>query len=170
MSKYRILHWQKNYPRDDFDCGISELNEYLKKYANQDQLRRVARVFILCPQNSDQIIGFYTLSASSIKASSLPEKIAKKLPRYPTPVTLLGRLAVDKNYLKIGIGRLLLVDAIKRVIKASEQIAVFALVVDAKNEQAKVFYSRYGFKKLIDYNNRLFIPLKTALSSYSNSI
>jgi GNAT superfamily N-acetyltransferase len=159
MFKYKIIPFDKNYQKDDFDCGIDELNRYLKKYASQDIKRRIAQIFIIIAHNSEQIIGFYSLSAGSIKAESLPEKIAKKLPKYPVPICLLGRLAVDKNYQGKGMGKLLLADAIKRVIKAREFLAIYALVVDAKNESAKMFYLRYGFQKLI--GNRLFLPLTT---------
>lgn len=164
MSKYNILSLNKTCQKDNFDCGIEELNLYLKKYASQDIKRKFAQVFIICASNSEEIIGFYSLSASSIKASFLPSEIAKKLPKYPVPVSLLGRLAVDKNYQRKGIGNLLLADAIKRVVKASEIIAIYALVVSAKNETAKTFYTRYGFIELLDQNNSLFLPLKTAVN------
>lgn len=162
MSNYKIITFDKSYEKDNFDCGNAQLNEYLKKYASQDIKRRIAQVFIICPRNSEKIIGFYTLSASSIKADSLPEKIAKKLPKYPIPVCLLGRLAVDKKEQGKGIGGLLLADVIKRVIKASEFLAIYALIVEAKNETAKRFYLHYGFIEFVDYHNRLFLPLKTA--------
>ena len=161
MSNYKIIALARGYEKDNFDCGNVQVNDYLKKYASQDIKRRLAQVFIICPQNSEEIIGFYSLSAGSIKASSLPEKIAKKLPLYPIPVSLLGRLAVKKKEQGKGIGGLLLVDAIKRVIKASEFLAIYALVVEAKNETAKRFYFHYGFIELVDYHNRLFLPLKT---------
>ena len=162
MSKYLIIPFNRTYTRDNFNCGIEELNQYLKKYASQDIKRRIAQIFIILPSNSEEIIGFYSLSASAISVSSLPEKIKKKLPKYPVPVSLLGRLAVDLNYQRQGIGGLLLADAIKRVVKASEIIAIYALVVSAKNETAKNFYLRYGFIELLDSNNHLFLPLKTA--------
>lgn len=164
MSKYRILAFDKSYQKDNFDCGIEDLNIYLKKYASQDIKRKFAQVFIISPSNSEEIIGFYTLSAFTIQTLSLPLEIAKKLPKYPVPVSLLGRLAVDVNYQKKGIGKFLLADAIKRVIKASEIIGIYALVVSAKNEKVKSFYKRYGFIELLDENNHLFIPLKTAIA------
>ena len=162
MSKSQIIPFNKKYELENFDCGIEELNQYLQRYASQDLKRRIAQIFVICPSNSEQIIGFYSLSASLIKVASLPPQMAKKLPKYPVPVCLLGRLAVDKNYQGQGIGGLLLADAIKRVVKASEIIAIYALVVSAKNETAKRFYTRYGFLELLEQNNSLFLPLKTA--------
>ncbi|MBL1208723.1 hypothetical protein [Geminocystis sp. GBBB08] len=100
MSKYRIISFDKGYQKDNFDCGIEDLNIYLKKYASQDIKRKFAQVFIIYPSNSEKIIGFYTLSAFAIQTSSLPLEIAKKLPKYPVPVSLLGRLAIDVNYKK----------------------------------------------------------------------
>ena len=164
MSKYRIFALDKSYQKDNFDCGIENLNIYLKKYASQDIKRKFAQVFIISLSNSEEIIGFYTLSAFTIQTLSLPVEIAKKLPKYPVPVSLLGRLAVDVNYQKKGIGKLLLADALKRVIKASEIIGIYALIVSAKNEEVKSFYKRYGFIELLDENNHLFISLKTAVA------
>jgi hypothetical protein len=94
MSKYRIFSLNKTCQKDNFNCGIEELNLYLIKYASQDIKRKFAQVIVICPSNSEEIIGFYSLSASAIKISSLPSEIAKKLPKYPVPVSLLGRLAV----------------------------------------------------------------------------
>ncbi len=166
MSKYRILLFDKKYQKDNFDCSNEELNLYLKQYANPDLKRRVAQVFVICPSNSEEIIGFYTLSVFSIKVSSMPPQFAKKSPKYPIPVSLLGRLAVDKNYQGQGIGGLLLADAIKRVILASSIIAIYALVVSAKNETAKKFYARYRFIELLENKENMFLPLKTAIKIY----
>lgn len=160
-NKYRIILFDKKLNKSNFDCCVDELNKYLQRYASQDIKRRIARVFVICPDNSKDIIGFYSLSASSIKVTSLPSQLAKKLPKYPVPVSLLGRLAVDKNYQGQGVGGLLLADAIKRVIKASETIAIYALLVTAKNETAKKFYLHYGFIELLDQKNTLLLSLKS---------
>lgn len=164
MSSYSIITFNKSYNKDKFDCGNAQLNDYLKKYASQDIKRHIAQVFVICCFDSEEIIGFYSLSAGSIKADSLPEKIAKKFPKYPIPVSLLGRLAVNKKDQAKGIGGVLLADAIKRVIKVSESLGIYALVVEAKNDMAKQFYLHYGFLELLDYHNRLFLPLKNVIT------
>jgi len=132
-----------------FDCGEKVLDEYLQRYASQDIKRGVARVFIACPTHQAQrVAGFYTLSASSIGADTLPEKLRKRLPRYPVPVALLGRLAVSRFFHGQGLASILLADACKRVTAASETLAVTAIIVDAKSPKAATFYQHFGFIEL----------------------
>ena len=143
----------------DFDCGEQTLNEYLQRYASQDIKRGVARAFVATPQElPDRIAGFYTLSASSIAAEIIPEKLRKKLPRYPVPVALLGRLAVDKSFHGRGLGSILLVDACKRVNTASASLGVAAIVVDAKSAKAAAFYQHFGFVELAGTSDRWLLP------------
>lgn len=102
-----------------FDCGESALDEYLQRYASQDIKRGVARFFVASPAEQPQVVaGFYTLSAASVAAETLPEKWRKKLPRYPVPLALLGRLAVSQQFHGQGLGSILLADACKRVAAA----------------------------------------------------
>ena len=94
-----------------------------------------------------KVLGFYTLSATSIELIEVPAVLAKKLPRYPRlPATLLGRLATDLSARGVGLGRVLLVDAIMRAVRS--EIASFALVLDAKDEGVASFYEREGFIRL----------------------
>jgi len=153
----------KQHDKAKFNCGEASLNRYIQSYASQDQKRRVAKVFILIePEQPDVILGYYSLSAASIERTSLPIKHAKRLPRYPIPVALLGRLAVSTTRQGQGIGRLLLADALKRVTTVAEAIAVYALIVDALDESAAGFYRHYGFLPLTTPPpNRLFLPLAT---------
>lgn len=133
----------------DFKCGELALDEYLQRYATQDIKRGVARVFVASPTQQPQVVsGFYTLSAASVAADTLPEKWRKKLPRYPVPVALLGRLAVGQQSHGQGLGSILLADACKRVAAASETLAVAAIVVDAKSPKAAAFYQHFGFIEL----------------------
>ena len=131
-----------------FECGETALDAYLQRYASQDIKRGVARVFVALPVGKSHLAGFYTLSAASIAADTLPEKLRKKLPRYPVPVALLGRLAVSRQAQGKGLGSILLADACKRVAAASETLAVAAIVVDAKSPQAAAFYQHFGFVEL----------------------
>jgi GNAT superfamily N-acetyltransferase len=147
--------------RAAFSCGVAELDDYLKRRAGQDVRRRIARVFVCTEHESDVVLGFYTLSALAIDVSSLPETQARKLPRHPIPAALIGRLAVDRSAQGTGLGRLLLADAIQRTLGASEQVAIHAMVVDAKNEAARRFYQAYGFLALSDQPMRLFLPLRS---------
>lgn len=143
----------------EFDCGEAALDEYLQRYASQDVRRGVARVFVASPVDEPQVVtGFYTLSAASIAVQTLPDKWRKKLPRYPVPVALLGRLAVTRRVRGQGLGSILLADACKRVAAASETLAVAAIVVDAKSPQAASFYQHFGFIELPGQPGRWMLP------------
>lgn len=143
----------------EFECGEKALDEYLQRCASQDIKRGVARVFVASPTQQLQVVsGFYTLSAASVAADALPEKWRKKLPRYPVPVALLGRLAVARQCHGQGLGSILLVDACKRVAAASETLAVAAILVDAKSPKAAAFYQHFGFIELPGQPGRWMLP------------
>lgn len=143
----------------EFKCGELALDEYLQRYAGQDIKRGIARVFVAYPLEQPQVVaGFYTLSAASVAADTLPEKWRKKLPRYPVPVALLGRLAVSQPFQGRGLGSILLADACKRVAAASQTLAVAAIVVDAKSPKAAAFYQHFGFIELPGQPGRWMLP------------
>ena len=143
--------------RADFQCGIDPLDRYLRQQAMQDARKNIAAPFVLIDAD-ERVLGFYTLSASSIQLSALPEATARRLPRYPQiPATLLGRLAVDSRQQGRGYGRFLLADALFRTVRS--EIAAFALLVDAKDEAARRFYERESFLALPDQPFKLFRPL-----------
>lgn len=150
------------HDRTGFRCGVAALDRYLKMQAGQAVKRRISRVFVATPpDNPKAAIGYYTLSTLSIELNRLPEKLACKLPQHPVPAALIGRLAVSDAAQRQGVGKLLLADAIKRTLAVSDQIAIYAMVVDAINEDAKAFYEQFGFIRLSDDSPRLFLPLKS---------
>ena len=151
---------QGSHDRSQFDCGSETLDRYIRRQASRDARRNVSRVFVALPEESGEIAGFYTLSAGSIERNALPDKQAKRLPRYPVPVALLGRLAVDRRWSGQGLGSALLADALQRVVRASAALAVYAVVVDAKDEQARAFYEHFGFIGLRGTKRRLFYPVE----------
>jgi GNAT superfamily N-acetyltransferase len=160
-----IVAFNKNQQRQQFDCGIPELNRYLQQQISQDAKHHIVAPFVLLDDN--HIIGFYTLSASSVNVSDLPLELIKKLPKYPLiPVALLGRLAIDKKYQGQGLGDFLLMDALKRSLELSKQIGIMAIVVDAMNESVCRFYQQYGFK-LLTYQ-RLFLPIQDFANEFDN--
>jgi GNAT superfamily N-acetyltransferase len=152
----------KKHNRNNFGCGKERLNNYLKTRAGQDIKRKLSACFVLSEKETNNIKGYYTLSNNSISLSSFPEKIQKKLPKSYTsiPTTLLGRLAIDKNYQGKGIGKILLIDALKRSYEISREVGSFAVVVDPIDEEAERFYKRYDFIKLPD-SEKMFIAIKT---------
>jgi len=146
--------------RKSFDCGEPSLNTYLHRYARQNIKNRINRVFIASPVNSEKtIMGYYTLSAGSIGADNLPLEQKRRLPNYPIPVALLGRLAVDKQYQGQRLGSILLADAVQRVEQASEVLAVYAIVVEALNPSVARFYQGFGFVPFSGQPLKLFLPM-----------
>jgi len=150
------------HDRTSFQCGVEALDSYFKKQAKQDIKRRISRVFVATkPDNPKVVIGYYTLSTLSIELNHLPEKLARKLPKHPVPAALIGRLAISNTAQGQGVGELLLADAIKRTLAVSNQIAIYTMVVDAINDNAKGFYEQFGFTRLSDDSPRLFLPLES---------
>jgi len=162
MSDFVCERLSKRHDRDGFDCGIPELNEYLRRRATQDMRRRVAAVFVMVPSDlPTRIAGFYSLSSASMLLGDLPDHEAKKLPRYPdVPAVLIGRLARDRSF--PGTGSLLLMDAIRRVVSHVGEVAAAMIIVDAKNNAAQRFYEKYGFQSVPNVAGRLFLPMRTA--------
>jgi len=161
-SELVIEPLNQNHNRAAFNCGIESLDRYLTRQASQDIKRRISRVFVACGlQDETRVLGYYTLSTLSIDLSFLPEKVANKLPRHPIPAALIGRLAIDISAQGKGIGKMLLSNAIKRTLSVSDDIAIYAMVVDAINQEAESFYKRYGFSRLAHNGSRLFLPLKS---------
>ena len=156
----------KAHNRSAFGCGEPALDEWFHKRAGQDERRNVARVFVAL-DGETQIAGFYSLSAFSLSLSAVPDAIAAKLPRYDAiPAALIGRLARDQSYKGKDIGELLLADAIRRIVNAAAEIAMFAIVVDAKNERASAFYQSFGFVPFPIHPERLFMLTSTAAATF----
>lgn len=149
----------KRHYRSAFSCGESVLNDYLKRQASQDVRRRISRIFVCTLPKQNAILGFYTLSAMAVDVSVLPSSLSRKLPRHPIPCALVGRLAVDQSAQGHGLGRMLLMDAIKRTLAVSADLAIHAMIVDAKNDAAAGFYASFGFIALEDAPHRMFLPL-----------
>jgi ribosomal protein S18 acetylase RimI-like enzyme len=168
-ERFRIVPFVRTYDRSAFDCGEPALDRYLQRQAGQDQRRGVARVFLLIDQAHQRIAGYYTLSATSIVSDTLPEEVRRTLPGYEhTPALLIGRLAVDNSYQGQGTGRSLLMDALLRARTVSFEVAVFAVVVDVKDDRAVHFYQRFGFLSLPDSARRLFLPMRTIEQLFSS--
>ena len=137
--------------REEFDCGVSVLNEYLKTRARKDMDAGVAVCFVAVPESDPgRIAGFYTLSAATIVRTDLPdEKLLKKLPRYPDfPATLLGRIARSVEFKGQGLGDRLMSSALARCLSGSAEVASWAVVADSKDGKAAGFYAEFGFEAL----------------------
>jgi GNAT superfamily N-acetyltransferase len=150
------------HERTNFSCGESELDDYFRRRAGQDDRRNIARVFVATDPELG-VVGFYTLSTCAIHPGEVPTEVARKLPRYESiPAALIGRLARDLRARGRGIGELLLADAINRDLAADRSMAVWAILVDAKNQAASEFYQSFGFIPFPSRSSRLFLPTASA--------
>ncbi len=153
----RVEALAPHHDRSVFDSGIEQLDRYFRVQAGQDARKNMAAPFVLVLPDG-AVAGYYTLSATAVAIGDLPEKTARKLPRYPlVPATLLGRLAVDSRYRGNGYGRFLLADALYRAVRGD--IASFAVILDAKDENARRFYERESFLPFPDHPMKLFRPM-----------
>lgn len=152
---------ERKHLRNDFDCNNDDLNTFIQKLALQYQKRQITNTFIAYdPKNPSRILGFYSVNSGSIKNEDFPGEIGRKLPKHPIPVILVARLAVDVTRQGKGIGKLLLFDALRRALNAANEIAANAVIVNAKDDNAKAFYEKYGFRELNNNPLSLFITMK----------
>lgn len=150
------------YNRSNFSCRKEILDSYIHKQASQDLKRKIAMVFVLIDSPDSNIIAYYTLSAYTVQITELSQSFAKKLPRYPLlPATLLGRLAVDYRYQGQGFGELMLIDALKKALSATTNVASLAVVTEALDAEAVRFYQKYGFQPFQNHPMKLYLPMKT---------
>jgi predicted GNAT family N-acyltransferase len=161
MSEWSVIPLDGNHDRSAFACGQLSLDRFLKESARQNQDKDVSRTFVLLRDEELRVYGYYTLSAGEVDKDALPSKVGKKLPKYPVPVAVLGRLAVDESVQGQDHGRRLLTDALRRSLTASESVGLFAVIVDAIDDKAAAFYARFGFEPIPDLTSRLFLPLST---------
>lgn len=162
--KYSIAVLGNSHDRKSFHSGSEPLDDYFATKVTQDIRRSLTKCFVAVDE-LDRIAGFYTLSASHIVLSDLPPEMSRKLPKIPIPVARVGRLAVDKEYQGQGLGGALLFDAIMRATQAG--IGVYAVVVEAKDEQAADFYEHFGFIPFPKSPLTLFFPTRQMSSIYS---
>ncbi|WP_434525300.1 GNAT family N-acetyltransferase [Photorhabdus asymbiotica] len=155
---FDVMQLNERHDRNSFYSGLEPLDRYFQKQVDQDVKRRVAACFVALYDH--QVAGYYTLAAASIQLTDLPTAIIRKMPRYPTvPAVRMGRLAVDHTFRNQGLGGALLADALERTIRS--EIASYALLVDAKDDNAAQFYQYHGFIALPDSPFTLFLPLMT---------
>ncbi|MEW6737721.1 MAG: GNAT family N-acetyltransferase [Acidobacteriota bacterium] len=147
-----------HHDRKGFVSGSEALDRYFREQVTQDMRRHITACYVAVEASTAKIAGYYTLAAAGVSLVDLPEEISKRLPRYPTmPVARLGRLAVDQAYCGHKLGAALLWDAALRALRS--EVAVFALIVDAKDDQAETFYRHHGFVSFGSLPRQLVIPL-----------
>jgi len=143
MEARSIVKLRRDHPIDSFDCGEEQLNIWLRKHALQNQGAGAAQTYVGVVGNA--VIGFYSLAVAQIEYSDAPERLQKGLARHPVPVMLLARLAVDRYWQKMDVGRALLRDAVLRTVQAADIAGIRALAVHAKDEQARQYCEQFDF-------------------------
>ena len=162
IGPFKVEVLRADHQRNEFECGDVDLDRYFKTQVTQDVRRHVAHCFVAV-NSLGQVAGYYTLAAASVLLSDLPQSLAKKLPRYPTvPVAKMGRLAVSQSAQHVGLGSALLADALTRVFQAD--VAAYAMVVDAKHQEAALFYEKHGFKQFSSHPLSLWLPMNALVS------
>ncbi len=161
----KISVLNKKHRRKAFSCGKKSLARYLKQQASQDLKQSLSAVFVLEAPNQKDILAFYSLSALSINAGKLSTLEAKKLPNLrPIPCTLLGQFAVDSQWKSKGVGGWLFAHVLHEVLKHSEKVGSFALIVDAVDEDAHSYWKHCSLIPFPSTPNRLFVPMRTIRS------
>ncbi len=160
MSTWEIQRLNATHDRSDFDCGVPVLNDWLQKLATQHDRRDLARIYVLVRTGESKVLGYYALLNHHVRYEALPPEQAKGLPRIDVPVILLGRLAIDRSVQGDGLGRDLLIDALRRVQFVAEQVGIRAVEVDAIDDSARQFYLKFGFTQLLDDARHLLLPMK----------
>jgi len=153
---------------DRFECGREQLNRWLRAYAGQGQRSDTARTFVACNRETTDVVGYYTLVASQVEHASATGGVRRGVSkRFPIPVCLIARLAVDHSAQGVGLGRSLLLDALRRADHASRSIAMRAVLVHALDEEAAAFYERFGFKPASAEPLTLMVPLEAVRRAFA---
>ncbi len=150
--------------RSGFQSGSEPLDRYFQTQVGQDIRRRVTACFVAVHTTTDTLAGYYTLSAADIPVTDAPADLTKRLPRYPTiPAARLGRLAIDHRFRRMGLGAALLFDAVQRAGRS--EIAMHAMIVEAKDSDAEAFYRHHGFAVYGSAPGLLIAPLSRLLKA-----
>lgn len=155
----RIERLAAHHQRGGFDCGNPELNQFLSQQAGQLARKNFCKTYVAVADDGVAVLGFVSISVGQAQTKQLPPKL--KLPRYPAPILRIGRLAVDQKQQGQGIGQRLMSFALQMALDFSQQVGLYAIVVDAKHEQACKFYAALGFTATVDDPLCLYLPVVT---------
>ena len=158
MAKKQTEKFNLSYVSGNFDCGVSDLNQFLLKYALQNQGADSANTYFACENGA--VLGFYTLVVGSVIHANAPKRITKGLAKHPVPVMILARLEADNTQHGQGIGRGLLKDALLRTAQASDIAGIRALLVHAKDDAARRWYQQFNFDESPTDSLHLYLLLK----------
>jgi predicted N-acetyltransferase YhbS len=146
-----------------FISGRPEFDDWLKRHALAAQKMDSARTFVAV--RTEKVVGYFSLTMGSVLRSQAPKRLVRGMPRYPIPLVLLARLAVDVSEQGAGLGARLLADALRMSVAAGEAAAARVVVVDAVDERAADFYRHHGFTAALDHPLRLYRRMKDVRAS-----
>lgn len=161
-----ISRLDDRHVRAGFDSGVAALDEFLRQYAGQNDQKGISRTYVATRPGEVDVLGYVTIRVGEIACADLPDAEQKRLPRYPVPVLHVARLAVDRRTRGHGIGEQLLMHAFRKALDAAEGLGMWGVEVVAKDEPARAFYERYGFKALVDDPLHLYVSLKTVRKAF----
>lgn len=153
----RIERLAAHHQRGGFDCGEPVLNDFLQRQAGQLERRGFGKTYVALAEDGLAVLGFVTVSAGQMKTQQLSQ--ALKRPRHPAPVVRIGRLGVDQAQQGRGLGQQLMSFALQVALEFSQQVGIYAVVVNAKDLKAKAFYTALGFAESLDEPLCLYLPL-----------
>lgn len=154
----RVEKLQGDHTLDAFDCGVQELNRFLQQFALQNQQAGASNTYLGLV--GETVVGFYTLAVGGVAHEDAPKRVTKGLAKYPVPIMLLARLAVDRHWQRQRIGSGLVKDAMLRTLQAAEVVGIRAIIVHAKDEKARQFYEQFDFVPSPTDPLHLFVLLK----------
>jgi GNAT superfamily N-acetyltransferase len=160
-SDWQIERLEKSHQRAEFRCGRAPLDDFLRLQASQYEKRNLGRTYVAIRPGENRVYGYYTLASGSVSFQNLPADASRKLPHHPVPAILLARLAVDASVQGQRLGFALLVDALKRCLDLATVLGVYAVEVDAIDQQAETFYRKHNFIPLLDNPLHLYLPITT---------
>ena len=160
--EWREAPISRHHDRKAFDCGSPELNQYLERYARQNHESGGAKTFVAVPPSEPTtVLGYYSISPGAIAFTRVPARLTRTLGRYEVPVFRLARLAVGTSLQRRGLGGDLLLAAGVRALSVAAEVGGVALVIDAKDDRAALWYERFGALRLLDDPLELVLPLRT---------
>lgn len=161
----RVERLADHHDLGGFQCGVKELDNWLRTHALDNQRRDLSRTFVLV-DDVGEVVGYYSLTMGGVRREALPARYGRGLLRYDIGMVLLARLAVAHGRQGQGLGRDLLVEAIERASAAGQHAAARFIAVDPIDENARSFYAAFGFLPVPgDPDGRMYLRIDEALAA-----
>jgi len=155
---WNIRKLDRSHIVEAFDCGYEDLNRYISRFALNNQSAGSAQTYVAIAD--EKVVGYYSLAVGAVAHSQAPTRMAKGLARHPVPVMLLARLAVDNEVKGRGLGAALLHDALARTLQAADIAGIRAVIVHAKDDDARRFYEHFDFDPSPTDSYHLYLLIK----------